>query len=92
MARPRDERKVAGRTGKSFGFVFTAVALLTGCFWAAAPMIAWFSGKRFGESLAVAFLCSGYLLDFTQLRNSPVRALMISTPSTVVALVIAASA
>ena len=86
------ERKLAGRTGKSFGFVFTAVALTTGCFWAAAPLIAWFSGKPFGEPLAVAFLCSGYLLVFTQLRNSPVRALMISTPYTVVSLIIAASA
>ena len=86
------ERKVAGRTGKSFGFLFTAVALSTGCFWAAAPFIAWFSGRPFGEPLAVAFLCSGYLLVFTQLRNSPVRALMISTPYTVVSLIIAASA
>ena len=85
------ERKVAGRTGKSFGFVFTAVALLTGCFWAAAPMIAWFSGGPSGDALAMAYLCSGYLLVFTQLRNSPVRALMISTPYTVVALTIAAS-
>ena len=86
------ERKVAGRTGKSFGLLFTAVALATGCFWAAAPMIAWFSGGPFGEPLAVAFLCSGYLLVFTQLRNSPVRALMISTPYSVVSLIIAASA
>ena len=85
------ERKVAGRTGKSFGFVFTAVALSTGCFWASAPFIAWFSGRPFGEPLAIAFLCSGYLLVFTQLRNSPIRALTISTPYTVVALIIAAS-
>ncbi len=86
------ERKLAGRTGKTFGFVFTAVALSTGCFWAAAPLIAWFSGKPFGQPLAMAYLCSGYLLVFTQLRNSPVRALMISTPYTVASLIIAASA
>jgi signal transduction histidine kinase/ActR/RegA family two-component response regulator len=86
------ERKVAARTGKSFGFVFTSVALVTGAFWAAAPAIAWFSGKPFGEPLAIAFLCSGYLLVFTQLRNSPVRALMISTPYTLVSVAIAVSA
>ena len=69
------ERKVAGRTGKSFGFVFTAVALLTGCFWAAAPMIAWFSGGPSGDALAMAYLCSGYLLVFTRPRPDDIDAL-----------------
>ncbi len=85
------ERRVAATASKSFGATFLITAIGTGCFWAAAPVIAWWSGSPFGHSLAMVYLCSGYLLVFTQMRTAPLRALLISTPYTLVAGAIAVS-
>lgn len=84
--RSRVERNVAGRVGADYGLIFPAVATAVGVFWASAPVLAWTSGHAFGPVVAMAFLTSGYLLVFTQLRNSPKQALVISSPYSVVTL------
>src|SRR5690606_17291514 len=67
------------------------VGAVTTCAWAVAPLLAWFSDASFGRPLAMAFLVSGYLLVFTQLRSSPRQALVISSPYGLVSLVCLAS-
>jgi signal transduction histidine kinase/ActR/RegA family two-component response regulator len=83
--RSRVEKRIAAHVAEGYGMMFPAVATAAGVFWAAAPVLAWVSGHPFGQALAVAYLASGYLLVFTQLRNSPEQALVISSPYTVVA-------
>lgn len=85
------EKRIAARVGAGYGLVFPAVATITTCAWAAAPLIAWFSGVPFGQTLAMMFLISGYLLVFTQLRSSPLQAAMISSPYSIVTLICLAS-
>lgn len=85
------EKRVAARVGAGYGLIFPAVATATTVAWAVAPVLAWFSGAPFGQPLALAFIVSGYLLVFTQLRSSPKQAMVISSPYTVVCLLIAAS-
>ncbi|MBN8551751.1 MAG: response regulator [Caulobacterales bacterium] len=85
------EKRIAARVGAGYGFIFPAVATVTTCAWAAAPLIAWFSGAPFGQPLAMMFLISGYLLVFTQLRSSPLQAAVISSPYSVVTLICLAS-
>lgn len=85
------ERRIARRVTKDLGVVFQAVALITGAFWAAAPVLAWMSHKPFGQELAVGYLACGYLLVFTQLRHSPKQAFIISSPYTAVSMWIAAT-
>ena len=85
------ERRIARNVSKDYGIVFPAVALITGAFWAAAPVLAWTSNHPFGHALAVAYIACGYLLVFTQLRHSPRQALVISSPYTAVVFGIAAS-
>ena len=83
------ERRLARSVTKDYGAVFPIVALVTGAFWAAAPVLAWSSGQPFGHELAMAFLACGYLLVFTQLRHSPKQAFVISSPYTAVSIWIA---
>jgi signal transduction histidine kinase/ActR/RegA family two-component response regulator len=85
------ERRLARNVGKDYGMTFPAVALVTGAFWAAAPVLAWVADHPFGRSLAMAYLACGYLLVFTQLRHSPKQAFVISSPYTVVTLAFAIS-
>jgi signal transduction histidine kinase/ActR/RegA family two-component response regulator len=85
------EKRLASRLGRDYGTVFPAVAIVTGVFWAAAPVLAWISPHPFGKPLAMAFIACGYLLVFTQLRNSPRQAFVISSPYTVVVAAIAMS-
>ena len=85
------ERRLARNLGRDYGPLFPLVGVLTGAFWAVAPVMAWFSGHPFGDALAVGFLACGYLLVFTQLRHSPKQALVISSPYTVVVVAIAVS-
>ncbi|MBD7940252.1 response regulator [Brevundimonas guildfordensis] len=68
---------------------FPVVGALTTAAWAAAPLIAWFSGSHFGHELAIALLISGYVLVFAQLRSSPKQAIVISSPYGVAAAIIA---
>jgi len=85
------EKRMAGKVGAGWGIVFPAVATVTTCAWAAAPLLAWFSKDDFGQSLAVALLISGYVLVFAQLRSSPRQAIVISSPYGAAGLVILAS-
>jgi signal transduction histidine kinase/AmiR/NasT family two-component response regulator len=85
------EKRISQRVGTGWGLVFPAVATATTAAWAAAPLLAWFSGAAFGPALALALLVSGYVLVFAQLRSSPRQAVVISSPYGVAALIIAAS-
>jgi signal transduction histidine kinase/ActR/RegA family two-component response regulator len=85
------ERRIARNVTEGYGAVFPAVAMITGAFWAAAPVLAWLSPGPFGHELAVGYLACGYLLVFTQLRHSPKQAFVISSPYTAVSIWIAAT-
>ena len=85
------EKRISQRVGTGWGLVFPAVATATTAAWAAAPLLAWFSGAAFGQPLAMTLLVSGYVLVFAQLRSSPRQAIVISSPYGVAALIIAAS-
>ncbi len=85
------EKRIANSVGKDYGLLFPAVATATTCAWAAAPLLAWFSDASFGKPLALALLAAGYTLVFSQLRASPKQAIVISSPYTAAAAVMAAS-
>ncbi|OGN43705.1 MAG: hybrid sensor histidine kinase/response regulator [Caulobacterales bacterium RIFCSPHIGHO2_01_FULL_70_19] len=85
------EKRISQRVGAGWGLIFPAVATATTAAWAAAPLLAWFSGAEFGPALALALLVSGYVLVFAQLRSSPRQAVVISSPYGVAAVIIAAS-
>jgi len=85
------EKRIAGKVGKDYGLIFPAVATATTCAWAVAPLLAWFSGASFGQPVGIALLVAGYTLVFAQLRSSPKQAIVISSPYTLVAGVMAAS-
>ncbi|WP_269513890.1 ATP-binding protein [Brevundimonas subvibrioides] len=85
------ERRMAGRVDAGWGLIFPAVATVTTAAWASAPLMAWFSDASFGQALAVALLISGYVLVFSQLRSSPKQAIVISSPYSVVAVIILCS-
>ena len=85
------EKRISQRVGAGWGLIFPAVATATTAAWAAAPLMAWFSGHPFGQPLAMTLLVSGYVLVFAQLRSSPKQAVVISSPYGVSATVIAAS-
>lgn len=91
MVRSLAERRASRRKKEDWGTIFPVVATLATVAWAAAPLLAWFSGKSFGQEMAVALLASGYVLVFAQLRNSPRQAILISSPYGVAAAIIAAS-
>jgi two-component system, sensor histidine kinase len=83
------ETRIAARADKRLGWGFTTMALVTGAFWAGAPLLAWFSHHPFGHSLAMTMLACGYFLVFTQFRNQFMQALTVSSPYTAATLVIA---
>lgn len=85
------EKRMADKVGAGWGFMFPAVATITTGAWAAAPLLAWFSGEPFGHALAVALLISGYVLVFAQLRGAPRQAMVISSPYGLAALAILVS-
>lgn len=64
------------------------VATLSCVAWAAAPVIAWFSGGAHGDTLAAVLLCAGYFLVFTQMRAAPREALVVSSPYSVATAII----
>ena len=74
------ERRIVVRKGSGYGPEFLAVAALTTSFWAAAPILCWQSGHHFGPAMAIALLSVGFILVFSQLRNSPRQALIVSSP------------
>ncbi|MBK1968016.1 MULTISPECIES: response regulator [Brevundimonas] len=71
-----------------WGRIFPIVGAVTTAAWAVAPLLAWFSPSYFGRELAIAFLISGYVLVFAQLRSSPKQALIISSPYGLAAAII----
>ena len=85
------EKRISERVGAGWGLVFPAVATATTAAWATAPLLAWFSGQPFGQPLAMTLLVSGYVLVFAQLRSSPKQAVVISSPYSVSAAIIAGS-
>ena len=85
------EKRISERVGAGWGMIFPAVATVTTGAWAAAPLLAWFSGAPFGQALAMTLLVSGYVLVFAQLRSSPRQAMVISSPYGLAALIIAGS-
>jgi signal transduction histidine kinase/CheY-like chemotaxis protein len=85
------EKRISQRVGTGWGLVFPAVATATTAAWAAAPLLAWFSGGAFGHSLGMALLVAGYVLVFAQLRSSPRQAIVISSPYGAAAVIIAGS-
>ena len=85
------EKRISQRVGTGWGLVFPAVATATTAAWAAAPLLAWFSGATFGPSLGMTLLVAGYVLVFAQLRSSPRQAIVISSPYGAAALIIAGS-
>jgi signal transduction histidine kinase/AmiR/NasT family two-component response regulator len=89
--RGRFEKHMSDRVGAEWGMAFPAVGAATTAAWAAAPLLSWFWGNSFGETLAVALLIAGYVLVFAQLRSSPRQALIVSSPYGAVGLVIAVS-
>ncbi|GAA0201022.1 hypothetical protein GCM10010203_60780 [Actinomadura yumaensis] len=74
------EHKLRDRVEAGWGMVFPAVATVTTAAWAVAPLMAWYSGAVFGQALAVGFIICGYVLVFAQLRNSPLHAIIVSSP------------
>ncbi|MBO9502675.1 response regulator [Brevundimonas sp. A19_0] len=85
------EKRISQRVGTGWGLIFPLVATVTTAAWAAAPLLAWFSGTPFGQPLALSLLVAGYVLVFAQLRSSPRQAMVISSPYGAVALIIAVS-
>jgi signal transduction histidine kinase/ActR/RegA family two-component response regulator len=85
------EKRLSGRVGAGWGMMFPAVATVTTAAWAAAPLLAWFSGEPFGHTLAITLIVAGYVLVFAQLRSSPRQALVVSSPYGVAAAVILVS-
>ncbi|WP_395943354.1 ATP-binding protein [Brevundimonas sp.] len=57
--------------------------------WAFAPLIAYFAGGNHGLTIAVALLMAGYTLVFTQMRAALREALIVSTPYSVVVVILA---
>ena len=43
------EKRMADKVAAGWGLVFPAVAAITTAAWATAPLLAWFSGARFGQ-------------------------------------------
>jgi signal transduction histidine kinase/ActR/RegA family two-component response regulator len=85
------EKRLAREGRTDYGLTFPAVATFAGLFWAAAPALAWMSPHPFGHALGMAYIVCGYLLVFTQLRQSPRQALIISSPYSIVVVFMAAS-
>ncbi len=67
------------------------VATISGACWAGAPLLSFFMGGTFGGMLAIALLCAGYTLVFTQMRANSREAMIVSMPYTLTVAIIVAS-
>ncbi|WP_395942930.1 ATP-binding protein [Brevundimonas sp.] len=56
--------------------------------WAAAPWLSFTQGSLYGVALGMALLTAGYVLVFTQMRAAPQEALIVSTPYSIVVLLL----
>ena len=66
---------------------FLAVGFVTTCFWATAPLLAWFSGHVAAQPAAVLYIAAGFALVAAQFRGAPAIMTAISAPYTLAALV-----
>lgn len=67
--------------------VLRSVATLSCVAWAAAPLMAWAYGAYHGELLAVGLIAAGYSLVFTQMRSAPREAIIVSSPYSLVMMI-----
>ena len=82
LARQRDRRIDTARDPR-----FLAVGFVTTSFWAAAPLIAWFSGHPGAQAVAVLYIAAGFALVAAQFRGAPAIMIAISAPYSLAALV-----
>lgn len=75
-------RKYMNRSDGRFEKIYPWIAMLTGVFWAGAPLLSWTSNAPFGEQMALLMIASGYLLVLSQFRASPKSAMIVSLPYT----------
>lgn len=72
--------------------LYAFVAMASCSFWSAAPALAWRSGHPYGEAVAAFLIFSGFMLAMSQFRATPVNALIVTAPYSLVFLWMAASA
>ncbi len=65
-----------------------AVATVSCAIWAAAPWLSFTAGSLFGVAVGVALLMAGYVLVFTQMRAAPQEALIVSSPYSLVVILL----
>ena len=71
--------------------LYALVAMASCSFWAAAPAIAWVSGRPYGEAAALFLVFSGFMLAMSQFRSTPANALIVTAPYGAVFLWMAAT-
>lgn len=59
---------------------YAFVAMASCAFWAAAPVIAVFSGHPFAAAGAIFLIANGFMLAFSQFRTAPTNALIVTSP------------
>lgn len=69
----------AGKAG-SHHRRYALVAMASCSFWAAAPIIAAFSGHPFGVAGAIFLITNGFMLAFSQFRTAPTNAMIVTSP------------
>jgi signal transduction histidine kinase/AmiR/NasT family two-component response regulator len=84
------EKRAADRGGR-YGALFISLATLSNAVWSGAVVIAWRAPHPFGRPMALAMVACSYLVVFSQLRNSPRQAFLLSLPFTAVSLGLAAT-
>lgn len=84
------ERRLKMSDATTHGILRLAAATLSCIAWAAAPLLAFIYGETYGVLLGIALLIAGYVLVFTQMRAAPHEALIVSTPYSLVVVVLLA--
>ena len=81
-----EKRLLVVRAAGSFGGRFLAVGFASNLFWAAAPLLAWFSHHPAAAPVAMLYMTSGLALVLSQLRNEPRAMAIVSAPYALAAL------
>ncbi|MBA4800610.1 MAG: response regulator [Euryhalocaulis sp.] len=81
-------RKDGRNTQGVFGEWYTAIAAATSAVWAISPIMVWLSGHPAGKPAALALVAAGFFLVITQFRGSPKRAIWVSSPYALTAVVL----
>ncbi|MDX2233175.1 MAG: hypothetical protein NW200_01640 [Hyphomonadaceae bacterium] len=87
-----EQRRYGGAENRRFDAVFILISFVTCAFWAAAPLMIWFSGHPAAEAAAMLYLAAGWILFGTQLRAAPHAMALVTAPFTLAALILAADA